>query len=378
MANTRKQPGRDWQTVLSAALHQARLPMVVTVPYQSVNPIVFANQAFVDLTQYGMDEVLGRNCRFLQGAQRDSAKRAIITRALADQREIVVTLENFRKDGSTFYNQLFISPLYDETGRLAYYFGSQIDITHQVQLEKQLRVMNDVLESKVAERTKALEDSHAARERLLQELHQRVMKNLELMVCLIGVQIERSADKNVRSSLMDVQNRLEALGSFFGLLPAADSFPDFDLAPYLTKLAAALAQHYDPHRHIQMRLRVSPLPCTVDLALPLGLIVHELIANAYRHAFVDRPGGSLILELDQRSDTMARLIVEDNGLGLPQSLMNGAGATTAPGLGLALVQALLQQIDGTLHLPSGAGTRIEIDFPLPPGQAVPSRMASGA
>jgi PAS domain S-box-containing protein len=112
-----------------AALERTRQPMIVTDPRIPDNPIVFANPAFLALTGYSADEVLGRNCRFLQGPDTDPAAVAQVRGAIAGRKEVKVQLLNYRKDGSTFWNELYLSPVFDEAGELLNFFASQVDVT---------------------------------------------------------------------------------------------------------------------------------------------------------------------------------------------------------------------------------------------------------
>ena len=120
--------GRD--DVFFTAVEQAGLPMVVTDPRQADNPVVFANAAFVEMTGYPPDQVLGRNCRFMQGPETDAAIGAI-GRALRERAAVTVELVNRRRDGTPFWNALHISPVFGQDGELLYFFGSQLDLTRQ-------------------------------------------------------------------------------------------------------------------------------------------------------------------------------------------------------------------------------------------------------
>ncbi|WP_299310473.1 EAL domain-containing protein [uncultured Halomonas sp.] len=102
-------------------------------------PIVYANRAFCTLSGYPLEEVLGRNCRFLQGPDTDPAQVARIRAAVADQREVEATLINYRKDGTPFWNRLSISPVFDAAGRCSHFIGIQQDITEQRQQAERLR-----------------------------------------------------------------------------------------------------------------------------------------------------------------------------------------------------------------------------------------------
>ncbi|KMO26975.1 histidine kinase, partial [Methylobacterium variabile] len=113
-----------------AALERSRHPMLISDPTLPDNPVVFANPAFLTLTGYPAEEVVGRNCRFLQGAETDPGAVAAIREGLREEREIRVTILNYRRDGSRFWNQLLICPIRDEAGRLVNHFASQLDMSH--------------------------------------------------------------------------------------------------------------------------------------------------------------------------------------------------------------------------------------------------------
>ena len=113
-----------------AAFEQSRQPMLVTDPRLPDNPIVYANPAFLTLAGYSAEEVVGSNCRFLQGAETDPGAVAAIREGLREERVTRVTLLNYRRDGSRFWNQLLICPIRDEAGRLVNYFASQVDMSH--------------------------------------------------------------------------------------------------------------------------------------------------------------------------------------------------------------------------------------------------------
>lgn len=107
--------------IFYAAVETTRMPMIVTNPRLVDNPIVFANRAFLEMTGYASEEIVGSNCRFLQGKDTDPDAVAEIREAIARDRELATEILNYRKDGSTFWNALFISPVYDRDGQLIYF-----------------------------------------------------------------------------------------------------------------------------------------------------------------------------------------------------------------------------------------------------------------
>lgn len=125
--------------IFFAAVEMTRMPMIVTDPNQPDNPIVFANVAFLELTGYGSEEIVGRNCRFLQGEDTDPDTISAVRRAIEKRTDIAVEILNYRKDGSAFWNALFISPVFDTAGKLIYFFASQLDVTRRKDAEDALR-----------------------------------------------------------------------------------------------------------------------------------------------------------------------------------------------------------------------------------------------
>src|SRR5690349_11492114 len=114
-------------------------------------PLVYVNEAFTRLTGYPQDEVIGRNCRFLQGPDTEPAAVQRIREALSEMRETRVTLRNYRRDGTPFHNELLIAPVHDEDGEVTHVVGMQLDVTHTVQEANRLRDERDLLRAEVAE-----------------------------------------------------------------------------------------------------------------------------------------------------------------------------------------------------------------------------------
>ena len=127
-------------------------------------PIVYVNPAFERITGYAADEVIGHNCRFLQGEDRDQPALDELRAALAEGRYAMVELRNYKKDGTLFHNQLSVSPVFDEKGDLTHFIGVQVDITERKEAEDEIRQLNESLEARVEERTVQLEEARDAAE----------------------------------------------------------------------------------------------------------------------------------------------------------------------------------------------------------------------
>ena len=139
-----KDPGIIPQ-VLSSILDACVNGVTLADPDLPDMPIVYANKAFEKISGYPNDEVVGRNCRFLQGEDRDQEARTQLREAIQACQPIEVTLRNYRKDGKLFYNHLALTPLFDREGKLIYYLGVQYDVTRQVKAEEEIQRLSQTL-----------------------------------------------------------------------------------------------------------------------------------------------------------------------------------------------------------------------------------------
>jgi len=114
-------------------------------PDKEDNPIVYANKAFEQITGYSNEETVGRNCRFLQGQERDQEELQQIRNAIKNAKPVEVTLKNFRKNGGLFYNRLSITPLFDNDGHLIYFLGIQYDVTEQILAQQEIKKLTGAL-----------------------------------------------------------------------------------------------------------------------------------------------------------------------------------------------------------------------------------------
>lgn len=131
--------------VLTQVLDSCVNGVTLSDPDLEDNPIIYANKVFEQLTGYSREDIIGRNCRFLQGDDRDQEGIKEISKALAEHKEIEVTLRNYKKNGELFYNHLLVRPLFDDQGHVIYFLGLQYDITKQVMAEKEIKDLTNQL-----------------------------------------------------------------------------------------------------------------------------------------------------------------------------------------------------------------------------------------
>jgi len=252
----------DRRELAFVAMERTHMPMVITDVRQADNPIVMANQAFIDLTGFEAQEVIGRNCRFLQGP--DTCKIAIaeIRASIAEGRSVTTELLNYRKDGSTFWNELHISPIRDDKGAVIYIFGSQRDVSER----------------------RAAQALAASEHRLLREVDHRAMNVLALVDGIVRLSKADSAPRYAAA----VQRRVQSLAKAHALL----SRHGWHAVP----LEELFRSQVEPFGLSRVDLIGPELRLAATLVQPLALVVHELVANAVSHGALSVPQGALTIQ----------------------------------------------------------------------------------
>ncbi len=131
--------------ILSTILDSTNNGITLADPDMEDMPIVYANRSFETMTGYSQAEIIGRNCRFLQGTDRDQEARFHLRRAIDEHLPIEVDIRNYKKSGEMFHNHLALTPLFDDRNQLLYYLGVQYDVTLQVEAEQEVARLKERL-----------------------------------------------------------------------------------------------------------------------------------------------------------------------------------------------------------------------------------------
>jgi PAS domain S-box-containing protein len=193
---------------------------------------------------------------------------------------------------------------------------------------------------------------------LLKEIHHRVKNNLQVICSLLNLQAQ-SADPGARELLQQSHNRVRTMALIHEKLYESGDLARVEAVPYLRTLTTAALYAYDvSQERIAAAVEGDPIALDADTAIPLGLLVNELVTNAVKHAFPGGRGGTIAVTLRGEDGGRLHLQVRDDGVGLPP----GGAGERAGGLGLQLVEALVEQLSGTLEVAREAGTRFDIRF----------------
>ncbi|WP_192499179.1 sensor histidine kinase [Skermanella pratensis] len=235
-----------------------------------------------------------------------------------------------------------------------------------------LRDANETLERRVAERTSELEDSNRQlrkaldeRSLLLREVYHRVKNNLQVIDGMIAIQALGWDGSPTEELLNDLRRRINALGLVHQQLMTSDDLATFDIRPFLEELRGNLSTLGGGARHgIDISIEADALRVDLDFAIPLGLIVTELVQNALKHAFPDGDGRKIQVRLRRCVDGGLLLSVHDNGRGGSSGASHGT-TLASKGLGLSIVRALVVQLEGEMTISEVGGTRVEVRMPAP-------------
>lgn len=342
----------------AAAVRATRMPMLITDPRQKDNPIVFANEAFLSLTGYDRSEVMGQNCRFLQGPE--TADEAIdrIRSAVANREDIAIDILNYRKDGTPFWNALYISPVTDEENELLFYFASQLDVTERKRAELEVIAERDRIEAAVKRRTRELEDALQSRTELRHEVDHRVKNNLQLISALVMLATRAAVGGETLDSLRILRERVEALATVHRRLDREDDSVAFDVAAFVTEYAAGAIERRG-QQPLELELDLDVIKIAVEHAAPVALIASEFVRIALRHGEAHEGGRPPTLSIKQIAPDTCRLGIEADG--------NGADLVT---LAEATSRDFIALLAGQLgeSVPWGGGgqmpSTISVDIPL--------------
>jgi PAS domain S-box-containing protein len=246
-----------------------------------------------------------------------------------------------RKDGSEFLVEIGLNQIETPDGPMV--LAAIVDISRRKQEDERIRT--------------ALHE----KDTLLGEIHHRVKNNLQIVYSLLGLQAARIADQALQDQLYVSQNRILSMALIHQTLYGSKDFERVDFALFIGALLPALIRSCaaDPDR-ISIRVDMEPVRLPIDIAVPCGLVVNELITNALKHAFRHRDRGEIRIALTRQPGNDVLLSVSDNGIGLPGDLDIHKTET----LGLQLVNLLASQLDGEISFQHCHPTRFSLRFSM--------------
>ncbi len=236
---------------------------------------------------------------------------------------------------------------------LAQRFARSYRMVETLQMEAQDQ--KEVIELK----NRTIQESLEEKESLLKEIHHRVKNNLQVISSLLNMQSRESTDEKMQEVIQEGQSRVKAMSLIHQKLYQTENISEIDFQDYIQNLVEQLARVYKRNDlQVTNEISANDIKLDIDTAIPVGLILNELVSNAYKYAFEEADKGKIRIELDRIDDGKLRLDVEDNGKGIPRDI----NFDKVKSLGLKLVNILTKQLRGSISYRVENGTRFSIIF----------------
>lgn len=240
------------------------------------------------------------------------------------------------------------------------------------QIEEQERSLQQLVHQRTAElrgTATQLAASLQEKEVLLKEVYHRVKNNLQVVSSLLTMQARATSEPKARTVLNESADRVRSIALVHEQLYQSPNLARISCRAYIAQLVAHLTDTYQPlSGRVPIRAEIDDLEFGVETAIPLGLIITELISNAYKHAFAGQASGEIHVVLQALEGDGIRLCVADTGHGLPPDFDIDIDGSDS--LGMRLVHMLADQLDGVLTVSSSGGARVEFSFVAEPPRPI--------
>jgi len=218
----------------------------------------------------------------------------------------------------------------------------------------------DITEHKKAENQ--IKASLKEKEILLREIHHRVKNNLQIISTLLALQSDEIKEEKIIENYRESENRIQSIALIHEKMYQSGDLSSIDFNSYITSLINDLVYSYGfDSDNIVTEIDIGQYTLNIETAIPLGLIINEIVSNSLKYAFKNRSSKKISIKLESLDDGLFKLNIKDNGVGFPENL----DFKKTKSLGLQLVNSLVEQLDGTIKLINDPGTHFEIIFKEP-------------
>lgn len=195
---------------------------------------------------------------------------------------------------------------------------------------------------------------------ILKEVHHRVKNNMATIAALLSLQASHQANPEIASALSDAGGRVQSMMVVYDRLFRSEDFRSVSARHYLDQLLKEISRQFGPPPNIRIEGVFEDILLDSGVLIPVGMVLNELVTNAFKYAFPDERSGKIRVSLERYEPTRLRLAVEDDGVGIPEGLNPGSTG----GFGFLLIQALAQQVRGTIEVNRNGKTVFLFTLPL--------------
>jgi len=357
--------------VLQRSIMATRSPLILTDNSLPDNPIVYANEAFLDLCGYSAEEIIGKNCRFLQGDDTDKKSVKEISKAVKTGEHIRINLKNYRKDGKMFWNDLLVSPIVDETGKITHFIGMQLDITDRISYMEKLEATQKRLRESNAE----LEQFTYAASHDLQEPLRMVNSYLQLLNKRYSADLDDDARLFLDFGMEGASRMQQLIDDLLSLSRITSSQRKFKATNLVEAVERATFNLKLLIEETGAVIHVDDLP-TVNADGPqIVQLLQNLIGNAIKYRHPDRTPEITIKA--EKSSRRCVISIVDNGIGIDEQYhkrifevfqrLHTRAEYSGTGVGLALCAKIVERHNGKLWVESNQNSGSTFKFSLPSG-----------
>ncbi len=289
----------------------------------------WVNTGFEKLTEYSLEEYRKVRGATLKDISSNKDVAVFINDIITEKKSIVYESEVLSKSSKHYWLSSTLTPIFNEQGDLKSIVVIETDITLRKKMEEQIKAALD---------EKGL---------LLREIHHRVKNNLQIIISLFNLQTSYIDDDKAYQALKEGQDRIKSMALIHERFYQSDGISKIDFDDYSRKLIEYLYTSFKINpSSIVVDIKIENVRLDIDTAVPCGLIINEIVSNAFKHAFKDKDKGHIDIILKNAGDGEYYLEIKDDGIGMPTDF----NLETADSLGFQLIQALSDQLDGKLEL----------------------------
>ena len=290
--------------------------------------ITHCNPAFTNLFGYSLDEIRGKNTAILFKNEEEYEKLGERMSETYREPNFYYTVRYRKKNGDVFVGEKNIHFLRNGSGRLTGYIGIIRDVTARIRsAEKVQQLLSE-------------------KQMLLREVHHRIKNDMNSISSLLSLQSASLTNPEAVHALEEAQNRISLMSNIYDTLYKAEGYREIPIQDFLTTIIANIRRSYEGFSNISIETDFEEITVPAKQAFPIGIILNELIANAYKYAFSGADQGRIRTKLYRRDDEYLEIRVEDNGVGFPEKVTRDGKY----GFGLTLVEAFSQQYEGNFHI----------------------------
>ncbi len=309
--------------------------------FDAYKKLEWINEGYTRMTGFTLEEITDPGGKYFSEFYKDADTKQIVEKCIAEKKSSVFESQMFKKSGESLWISSTLNPIFGVDGILKNIVVIDTNITYRKMMEEQIK--NSLQEKGL----------------LLKEIHHRVKNNLQIIISLFNLQSNYLKDSQAFQALKEGQDRIKSMALIHERFYESEGMTRIDFDDYIRRLTENLFLSFKIDlEKIKLVIDSDKIALDIDSAVPCGLIINELVSNSLKHAFNNNGHGQVTIDFHSTDSKKYRLEISDDGIGLPEYF----NIHTTESLGMQLVTALADQLDGTIEADLRKGTKFIIEF----------------